>query len=148
MSSNMVNQTDNKCRITLNRDIYALPAIMKTAYLFTEQFYIYMDIEDEQYLRVDFKAKPILSKEEAEQRLGEFHNELLHQCIRLEVAKQTKEIRELVMGRALYSTVIETNKNIEQSDPASYKKPAAIGSDWDNQGIGLNFFDLERKEGI
>ncbi|AGY77735.1 hypothetical protein [Clostridium autoethanogenum] len=43
--------------------------------------------------------------------VGEFYNELLNQTLRIEIFKETKNIRELILGRALYNTCVEVKES-------------------------------------
>ena len=94
-------------RIKLSKEMYEKEAIIKAAYLFTDRFYMELD-SDEKYYYVDMN-----SKENAENALLEqdFVNEVLVQTTRLHISMQTKNIREMIIGRALASTIIDDKDN-------------------------------------
>jgi His-Xaa-Ser system protein HxsD len=113
---------------------------MKAAYNFIDDFYLFFDYESEDTIRVDFKSKQDRTSKEVEMIIGEFHNELLNQSIRYKVSKETKNIRELILGRALYNTCIEDEK-----DPANeleFKDNKQLDfSELDILNIGINWLD-------
>ena len=82
---------------------------MKTAYIFINSFYIFFDYLDEDYIKVQLKAKNIITKSKLESSAGEFLNQLLHHRIRFDIQNETKNLRQLILGRALYTECIETD---------------------------------------
>lgn len=129
-----------------HKDIYSKAAVMKTAYLFVEQFYMYIDMDAENNIVVTFKPKAPLEKREVDSMLGQFQNELLHQSVRLLVSQQTRGIRELIMGRALFSTVIEKDSVWDDDSPAS--SGSEVGKDYhsDDGAIGSSYFERVNKK--
>ncbi|AWI05953.1 His-Xaa-Ser system protein HxsD [Clostridium drakei] len=109
---------DDKAIFFVNEEIYSLTAVMKTAYMFIEKVYIYFDYEKEKLIRVEFILKEVKDKDFLKKLVGEFYNELLNQTLRIKIFKETKHIRELILGRAFYNTCVEVeessslNKNI------------------------------------
>ena len=86
-----------------NRDLYTKTALLKASYHFTDSFYIHLDMDDANYL-VDITTKAGPENPDIE---GLFSNELLAQVTREIVVEQTKHVRELILGRAFSSTIIE-----------------------------------------
>lgn len=88
-----------------NKEIYSKEALLKAAYNFTDRAYMHLDIDNENYVVViEMKGKESNISEK------EFQNEMLAQMVRLNVQKRTKNVRELMLARALASTVIEKNQ--------------------------------------
>lgn len=115
--------------ISFSKEIYPKSALLKAAYSFTDKAYIYIDVSDSNY-EVDIESKDGSNVTEKE-----FMNELLCQTVRLEVFKRTKNIRELLLARAIASTVIETPQaeTIEETD------------DTDIDGILRDWFENDNK---
>lgn len=120
-------------RITINvaKSIYPSECVIKAAYVFLEKAYILVD-ENEKYWIISLESKC----EDADMNClkGEFQNELLSQVIRINVYKQTKNIREMLMARAISTTLIdrnesyiEKNEETSQIDENEFKK---ILTDW------------------
>jgi len=124
----------------LNSNIYELSCIMKAAYNFIDDFYLFFDYESEDTIRVDFKSKQDRTSKEVEMIIGEFHNELLNQSIRYKVSKETKNIRELILGRALYNTCIEDEKDPANELEVKDNKQLDF-SEIDILNIGVNWLD-------
>lgn len=95
-------------RLEFKKSLYPLEVFMKAAYVFTDQAYIYFD-ENENYIFVDFEAKKGMDIIEIQ---GEFKNELLAQMLRKYVSEKTGGIRELILQRALSSSMILSNSNL------------------------------------
>lgn len=112
--------TKDKAIFFVNEEIYSLTSVMKTAYMFIDKVYIYFDYEKEKSIRVEFSSKETYDKNFMEKIIGEFYNELLNQTLRLKIFKDTKNIRELILGRALYNTCIETEENNDSNEELPY----------------------------
>lgn len=85
------------------KELYSKDVLLKAAFAFTDSMYIHLDVDNDYYMVV-LKSK----KEEAEELLYEkFENELIAQATRLLVSNKTKNIREMIIARALSSTMID-----------------------------------------
>lgn len=96
-----------------NRNLYSKEAMLKAAYRFTDKAYIHLDIEDE-YFIVNISLK----NNNTAINKNDFKNEILAQMVRLNIGNRTKNIRELIIARALSSTIIdnENDAQIEEYD--------------------------------
>lgn len=116
--------------LTFSKEMYPKIALLKSAYAFTDRAYLHLDVKDRYYL-VQITPKdgqPAVTEDE-------FVNEMLCQCVRHEVYEQTKTVRELLVARAMASTVIE------QPDTASYEEVEQQTLESENQ-ILKDWFDL------
>lgn len=116
--------------LTFSKEMYPKIALLKSAYAFTDRAYLHLDVKDGYYL-VQITPKdgqPAVTEDE-------FVNEMLCQCVRHEVYEQTKTVRELLVARAMASTVIE------QPDTASYEEVEQQPLESENQ-ILKDWFDL------
>lgn len=89
--------------LKLSKELYEKEAIIKAAYLFTDKYYIGLESE-ENFFFVDLQPKSDEIEENGEK---EFVNEIIVQTARLLVSRRTKNIREMIIGRALASTIID-----------------------------------------
>lgn len=105
---------DNKINIKIDVRIYTLQTVMKTAYNFINEFYIFLDYIDNQFINVQMKLKDNSKKIGFECIIGDFYNELLNQQIRMDIFLKTRNLRQLIVGRALYTECIELSN--EDSD--------------------------------
>ena len=94
-------------KFKFSKELYTKTALLKAAYSFTERAYIHLDL-DESYYYVD-----IQDKEDPSITLDEFKNELLGQTIRNKVSEETKDLRKLIIARAMASTLIDENPKEE-----------------------------------
>lgn len=96
-----------------NKKIYTKEALLKAAYRFTDKSYVHLD-EDDDYFIVDISLKC----NAAAITENDFKNEILAQTVRIDIGNKTKNIRELIIARALSSTIIdiENDKQIEEYD--------------------------------
>ena len=105
------------------KDIYPTEALLKAAYSFVKKAYIHFSI-DGQKIIVTFTAK---SDEELPDTIAlDFENALLSQTVRLRVYKQTHVIREVLMARAMSSTMTMDN------DPVGLVKDNYLDDNIDN----------------
>ena len=86
------------------KEIYPQEAIVKASYFFAEDYYISLDA-DKEYFVVNMEPKDESKSTDLEK---EFQNEVLAQTNRYMISSKTKNIRELIIGRALASTMIDT----------------------------------------
>ncbi len=110
-----------------NRELYPKIALLKSAYSFTNRAYVHLDCDDGFYY-VDLTPKPgcpIITEEE-------FSNEMLSQSVRHEIYTQTKTLRELLVARAMASTVIYDTSEDTYEPTTEVQNDAAkqILTDW------------------
>lgn len=103
---------ENRFCFKVKKEIYPLKAIYRAAYLFTDNYYIGIDQNEKEYL-IFFSGK---EKNAGFEDLGRFQNELLNQCMKLAIGKDTRQIRELIVTRALYSAFIPEEKQTEAEE--------------------------------
>ncbi len=106
-------QDDGKIEFRVNKKVYPLKAIYRAAYLFTDKYYIGLDQTEETYI-IKFSGK---EKTCDYDDVGAFQNELLNQNLKLALSNDTREIRELIVTRALYSSFLpEENEEVSISE--------------------------------
>lgn len=104
------------CLFNINSELYPLGVVFKAAYLFIGEYYIFFDKAKAGYYLVKITPKQNSNVDFAKVA-GEFNNELLNQAIRYDISQKTKNIRELVLARALYSTSIQSTTNQTNNNP-------------------------------
>lgn len=98
-------------KLKYNKELYSKTALIKAAYNFTDQAYVHLDA-DEHYYYVFMRPKEndtTISDEE-------FENEILAQSVRHEIYLQTKNIRELMLARAVATSVVAPEEEDLESD--------------------------------
>lgn len=116
--------TEKGFSIRLDRNLYAREAVMKALYRFHDRYIIYYETDGE-FIRVFFEACAEI--ESIEQELAEIMKELSFQVIRLDTARCTKGIRELLVARSLYATCIEPEH--EPPDAEAQENPTSWRDD-------------------
>lgn len=102
---------DNYAIIELSSNIYPTISVQKAIANFMDLTYIKLEEKDN---KIILKLKIKDNKENLEQIIGEFYNELLRESLRYNISKETKNLRELIVGRALYTTCIEMDKELTE----------------------------------
>ena len=111
--------------ITVPKKIYEKTALLKTAYHFINDYYVFIDCNETEYI-VSMRCK----NESADDKIADkFLNELLAQTVRLHVYNQTHTIRELLLGRAMASTMVQTEYSPLPQNTANDKLDNII-EDW------------------
>lgn len=92
-----------------SKEIYSKNVLLKAAYAFTDIAYFHIDTTESEYvIEIKSKGKEI-------DLYDRFENELIMQQVRLTVSKETKNIREMIIARALASTLTnEVESDIEE----------------------------------
>lgn len=125
-------------RILYDKEFYSKEALLKAAYHFTDKGYVYLGVENESYF-VDFIAKDGVSFDKSRLE-NEFKNELLAQVIHQTVSKETMVLRELLVARALSSTMVD-----EDASPDSDESPMTEETMAELDSIAKDWFD-EKQE--
>ena len=106
--------SDGKICFRVNKDVYPLLVIYRASYVFIERYYIGIDVSGDGYvIYLSSKEKTDVDDSEI---VGGFQNELLHQSLRYAIEKDTKQIRELIVTRALYSAFVPFNEEAKLKD--------------------------------
>ncbi len=111
-------------QMKFNKELYPKVALIKAAYNFTDSAYVHLDA-DECYYYVSLEFKD--STENITEQ--EFINEILTQSVRHEVYLQTKNIRELLLGRAMATSIV-VNEGIDDKDSDDVFCENDILKDW------------------
>ena len=90
---------DDSLIVAVNSDLYSREVLFRVCYLFTDRCYLFLvQEEDSPVIQVRFTRKS--PDTDLNEMAGEFSNELINQKVRLEVAAETKTIRELIVAQA------------------------------------------------
>jgi len=120
------NTEKNTLILTFNKDLYPKEAMIKAAYRFIVDCYVYLNQTAADYV-IEITAKETALPENL---ANEFRNELLAQTVRLQVYKQTHVIRELLMARAMASTIISEPPTGESAATEADADLNEITKDW------------------
>ena len=105
--------------------LYSKVALLKAAYNYTDKAFIHLDA-DENYYYVNIELKAV--GEDVSEK--DFINEMLVQAVRHEVYLQTKNIRELMLARAMATSIIaETQESEEENVEEEYTENEIL-KDW------------------
>ena len=94
------------CEFSIDDRIFPLPAVLKTAYLYLDLYYVHMEYKSEHNLFIEITGKE--GGRLPKSLSSTFSNDLIAQVTRHSIANSERNIRELILGRALYSTCFET----------------------------------------
>lgn len=96
-------ETDNfgeLSQICIDRSLYSDVAIFKTAYWFTDRFYIFLDSPNEGRVLVELRSKDPAQPSDLKAACAEFCNSLIDFRVRDLVAQETMGIRETLVTKA------------------------------------------------
>ncbi len=122
-----------KCVIRCDDRLFCREAVLKSAYQFLDQYFIHMSYISGHEIAIEITAKPGIEIEKIDSR---FCNELIAQMVRYQLATSNKGMKELILGRALYSTCIDTEEtNAEEPSERQVEIPSldSIAVDWFEQ---------------
>lgn len=108
-----------------SKELYSKIALIKAAYNYTDIAYVHLDADDVYYYVSIENKKP--GQEINEQ---DFINEMLAQSVRHEIYQQTKNIRELLLARAMATSVIVENGIEENEEVNGLFNENEILKDW------------------
>lgn len=108
-------------------ELYPKEAVLKAAYHFLDKCYVRVDLDDCDYL-VELMEK---EDDPISEVALEFENELLAQTVRFQVYQQTHTIREILMARAMSSTITGAETEMQEGElPDSVDSLENILKDW------------------
>lgn len=115
-------------KFTVNKDLHSRYALLKTAYHFTDEYYVLLD-QDENLYHIDISAKDGNTPADIE---GRFANELVAQSTREAILEKTSSLRELILARAFASTIIDdkASKDIPDFDSCEDEIDKSLFKDW------------------
>ena len=114
-------------KLTLKCELYPKEAVLKAAYHFIDRCYIHVDVIEDTYV-VDLTMKKDIPDDVT---ALEFENELLAQTVRYHVYDQTHTIREILMARAMSSTITGSKTEYEKAKlPENIDNLENILTDW------------------
>jgi His-Xaa-Ser system protein HxsD len=96
----MIKIKDNKAIININPKLYPLSVIYSSAYVFLDKVYIMLDGDPKKEVIITITPK---NNDKIEDIAGEFGNELINYAEYEFRSKETKEIRETLIKRALFT---------------------------------------------
>ncbi|MGN0949359.1 MAG: His-Xaa-Ser system protein HxsD [Mitsuokella sp.] len=115
--------------IQVLKSIYPPQVMMKSAYMFLDRVYVHIT-EDENTWTVHFAAKGA----ELPVNIGEeFENVLIAQAVRGMVYQKTHHLREMLLARAMTSSIVDTGnplKQIKADQQTDDEELADILEDW------------------
>lgn len=131
----------DKCEFIIEEKIYNIKTLMKAAYIYIDKLYILFESIGKNKIKIIFKGKEKLSDETYEKYVGRFINELLHQKIRENISKDTKNIREMILARALYGTAIYNEKiKLDEENYEDIKNAREEEYEEDKDDIAISWF--------
>ena len=92
--------------------------------------------EKEYMIQIELKQ----SSADLEKLIGEFYNELLRESLRYNIAIETKNLRELIVGRALYTTCIDIDQESANNEDSVEIENVKV-EDYSLYEIAVNWFD-------
>lgn len=84
--------------LTLDTGLYSREAVFRACYKFTDRCYLFLQPLSDSSVRVEFKRKD--ASQDLQEIVGDFANELIDQRVRADIARETQNIRELIVAQA------------------------------------------------
>ena len=116
--------------MSISKEMYTKDVLLKVAYLFSNRAYIHIELSENGNWQINMKMKDGFERVLPE----EFENELLAETVRSKILKKTHTIRELLLARALSSSIVEDDniieKIVEEQDSTSDQELGNILEDW------------------
>ena len=118
----MTRKAAAELKFTLDTRIYPMEAIQAAAYTFTDRAFVRLAPDGASAVTIRFKAKT--GAKNLESLSDSFHNELLHEALRLKVSSANQKLREYIVARALVSA--QETQNV--LPPVLVEAPAPQGA--------------------
>lgn len=126
----------HKCVLKVDDRLFCGEAILKASYLFIDRYYISSAYTGEHEISIIIEAKNGSGIKNIDK---EFSNELIAQMVRYNLSKSNKSMKELILGRALFSTCIDT------AEP-EYQIVDLPVANYSLDDIAVDWFEVSDKE--
>ena len=129
-----IDKKEGKVLVSINPGIYPLDVIYSASYVFLDKSYVFLDGNPKEKVVVELKPKKKCDLE----KLGrEFNNELLKYADYKKRSEQTKQVREMIIQRALFtndSSLVEEVDSEEELDfDEDFEDPECIAIPWEEK---------------
>jgi His-Xaa-Ser system protein HxsD len=84
--------------LRVDRQVYSDEAIFRTCYIFTDRCYLFLDRDGSDHISIRFRRRQ--ANGDLRRVVDEFGNELINQRLRIDLARDTRDIRQLIVSRA------------------------------------------------
>lgn len=89
--------------IRVNKSIAPREPLMATCCVFIDKYFVWIDLsKDKRWYQVYLTPQQGGTKVDAGRLAGEFHNELISNCLRYSISARNQKIREYVVREALF----------------------------------------------
>lgn len=122
-------KTNTGFLIRISLYLYARAAVIKALYTYRDRYLIYYELNNDELI---IFFEPIHSDvPDMKTEISNIYRDLDFQMLRYDTMKNSKEIRELLVGRALYATCIEPDHEVLDSAGAE------LNDSWEEDGQRL-----------
>ncbi len=105
----------NFVRWPIDLELYPEDAIFRACYKFTDRCYVRLERSGERTVMAEFRAKD--GKSDIDAIVGEFANELIDQRLRMDLARETKAVRDLIVSQAFVEGMLDAGSEGDHDDP-------------------------------
>ena len=95
-------ESDNKIAFTVEKNVFPKIVLLRACYTFIDDYYIFLDETPKKKWIISVKVKAGSSPQQSSTFEGEFRNALIAEALREELTEKTKNVKELIVARALY----------------------------------------------
>ena len=99
----MKTDKTRRAQVDVDTSVYPLEAVQSACYRFIDRAYLRVERPDKDGARARVVMKGKAPETDLDALRDEFHNELLHQTLRLRVSANNQKIREFIVTKALVS---------------------------------------------
>lgn len=139
-----VNEKENYVLVSVSSEIYSLDTIYTAAYVFLEKAYLVLDGDLKKEIFIKLTAKKKCNEEELNLLGEEFLNELINYGFYKKQSEQNKQIRQIILRRALLTGLGGENyseeflnefENLEcnENDLEEIEDPEGIATPWEEK---------------
>jgi His-Xaa-Ser system protein HxsD len=84
--------------LRVDRRLYGDEAVFRTCYVFTDRCYLFLECDGVDHLAIRFRRRQ--AGTDLSGVIGDFGNELINNRLRVTLARETHDIRQLIVSRA------------------------------------------------
>lgn len=117
-------------RVNVDPKLFGDTAVLKTAYWFTDQYYLFLAKDRETgFLNVEFRLKQGDSVEKLKNACGDFWNGLLDQAVRQRVLEETAGVRDSLLKKAFFEAKAPCPESLQSNETYLPQAKQSYGDD-------------------